>query len=64
MQARRSAHLWTHPWRAATQIPAPPPAHARFRWSYLLKLILTNVLESGKAVICLDPEHEVRQEVA
>ncbi len=32
--------------------------------SYLLKLILTNVLESGKAVICLDPEHEVRQEVA
>ena len=26
--------------------------------SYLLKLILTNVLESGKAVICLDPEHE------
>lgn len=26
--------------------------------SYLLKLILTNILESGKAVICLDPEHE------
>jgi len=26
--------------------------------SYLLKLILCNVLESGKNVICLDPEHE------
>lgn len=26
--------------------------------SYLLKLILCNVLESGKSVICLDPEHE------
>jgi type IV secretory pathway VirB4 component len=26
--------------------------------SYLLKLILTCVLESGKNVICLDPEHE------
>ena len=26
--------------------------------SYLLKLILTNILESGKNVICLDPEHE------
>jgi len=26
--------------------------------SYLLKLILSNILESGKAVICLDPEHE------
>ncbi|MGO5051000.1 VirB4 family type IV secretion system protein [Lachnospiraceae bacterium LCP25S3_G4] len=26
--------------------------------SYLLKLILCNILESGKAVICLDPEHE------
>ncbi|MCQ4770293.1 DUF87 domain-containing protein [Intestinimonas massiliensis] len=26
--------------------------------SYLLKLILTNIRESGKAVICLDPESE------
>ncbi len=26
--------------------------------SYLLKLILCNILESGKNVICLDPEHE------
>ena len=26
--------------------------------SYLLKLILCNVLESGKTVLCLDPEHE------
>jgi len=26
--------------------------------SYLLKLILCNILESGKAVLCLDPEHE------
>jgi hypothetical protein len=26
--------------------------------SYLLKLILTCVLESGKSVLCLDPEHE------
>ncbi len=26
--------------------------------SYLLKLILCNVLESGKRVFCLDPEHE------
>lgn len=26
--------------------------------SYLLKLILCNVLESGKSVLCLDPEHE------
>ncbi|MDD4406151.1 MAG: DUF87 domain-containing protein [Parabacteroides sp.] len=26
--------------------------------SYLLKLILCNILESGKSVICLDPEHE------
>lgn len=26
--------------------------------SYLLKLILTNILLSGKNVICLDPEHE------
>ena len=26
--------------------------------SYLLKLLLINFLESGKSVICLDPEHE------
>jgi hypothetical protein len=26
--------------------------------SYLLKLILLNMLESGKSVLCLDPEHE------
>lgn len=26
--------------------------------SYLLKLVLCNILESGKSVICLDPEHE------
>lgn len=26
--------------------------------SYLLKLILCNILESGKAAVCLDPEHE------
>ncbi|WMI82426.1 VirB4 family type IV secretion system protein [Anaerotignum sp. MB30-C6] len=26
--------------------------------SYLLKLILCNILELGKSVICLDPEHE------
>ncbi len=26
--------------------------------SHLLKLILCNILESGKAVLCLDPEHE------
>ena len=26
--------------------------------SYLLKLLLCNILESGKSVICLDPEHE------
>ena len=26
--------------------------------SYLLKLILCNILESGKSAICLDPEHE------
>lgn len=26
--------------------------------SYLLKLILCNILESGKAILCLDPEHE------
>ena len=32
--------------------------------SYLLKLILTNIRESGKRIICLDPESEVRQEVA
>ena len=32
--------------------------------SYLLKLILTNDRESGKSIICLDPESEVRQEVA
>lgn len=32
--------------------------------SYLLKLLLINMLESGKSVTCLDPEHEVRQEVA
>ncbi len=28
--------------------------------SYLLKLILCNVLESGKSVICLDPENELK----
>jgi hypothetical protein len=27
--------------------------------SFLLKLLLVNVLESGKTVICLDPEHEL-----
>ena len=27
--------------------------------SYLLKLLLCNLLESGKTVICLDPEHEL-----
>ena len=27
--------------------------------SFLLKLLLTNCLESGKTVICLDPEHEL-----
>lgn len=26
--------------------------------SYLLKLILCNILESGKSLLCLDPEHE------
>lgn len=26
--------------------------------SYLLKLILCNILESGKSAVCLDPEHE------
>lgn len=29
--------------------------------SYLLKLILTNLRESGKSVICLDPEAEYRE---
>lgn len=29
--------------------------------SYLLKLLLCNVLESGKSVLCLDPEHELRE---
>ena len=29
--------------------------------SYLLKLILTNIRESGKSVICLDPEAEFRE---
>ncbi|WP_347707246.1 hypothetical protein [Anaerotruncus colihominis] len=32
--------------------------------SHLLKLLLINILESGKRAICLDPEGEVRQEVA
>lgn len=27
--------------------------------SYLLKLLLCHILESGKSVICLDPEHEL-----
>ena len=27
--------------------------------SYLLKLLLCNILESGKSVLCLDPEHEL-----
>lgn len=27
--------------------------------SYLLKLLLCNILESGKGVLCLDPEHEL-----
>ena len=27
--------------------------------SYLLKLLICNILESGKNVICLDPEHEL-----
>ena len=27
--------------------------------SYLLKLLVINLLESGKSVICLDPEHEM-----
>ena len=29
--------------------------------SYLLKLCLINTLESGKSVICLDPEHELEE---
>ncbi|MCQ4863538.1 VirB4 family type IV secretion system protein [Pseudoflavonifractor phocaeensis] len=29
--------------------------------SYLLKLLLCNLLESGKRVICLDPEHELEE---
>lgn len=29
--------------------------------SYLMKLILTNLRESGMRVICLDPEHEYRE---
>ncbi len=29
--------------------------------SYLLKLLLTNIRESGKAVICLDPESEYEE---
>ena len=29
--------------------------------SYLLKLLLCNILESGKSVICLDPEHELEE---
>lgn len=28
--------------------------------SYLLKLLTCNILESGKNIICLDPEHEMR----
>ena len=32
--------------------------------SHLLKLLLINILESGKRVLCLDPEGEVRHEVA
>ncbi len=27
--------------------------------SYLLKLLLCNILEAGKSVLCLDPEHEL-----
>ncbi|NCE77261.1 DUF87 domain-containing protein, partial [Anaerotruncus sp. X29] len=27
--------------------------------SYLLKLLLCNILESGKSALCLDPEHEL-----
>ncbi len=29
--------------------------------SYLLKLLLTNILETGKKVICLDPEEEYKE---
>ena len=29
--------------------------------SYLLKLLITNLLEAGKTVICLDPEHELAE---
>ncbi len=29
--------------------------------SYLLKLLICNLLESGKSVICLDPEHELAE---
>ena len=29
--------------------------------SYLLKLILTNIRESGKTIICLDPESEYEE---
>lgn len=29
--------------------------------SYLMKLCLINILESGKSVICLDPEHELEE---
>lgn len=29
--------------------------------SYLLKLILTNIRESGKSIICLDPESEYEE---
>ena len=32
--------------------------------SHLLKLLLINILESGKRAMCLDPEGEVRHEVA
>ena len=29
--------------------------------SYLLKLLLCNILESGKGLVCLDPEHELEE---
>ena len=29
--------------------------------SYLLKLLLTNIRESGKSIICLDPESEYEE---
>jgi len=29
--------------------------------SYLMKLCLINILESGKSVLCLDPEHELEE---